>query len=87
MSACDPQEFSNVTDTAWNSLVEKAKDSGIPITVGHKGEASKDGFTVTWNYNPEAQTLVIQATESPWWAPCGIVDSKIKELVESSLSV
>lgn len=85
MSACDPQTFNNVTSTAWDCLVQKAESSGLPIIVGHKGEASKDGFTVTWNYNPEAESLVIQCIDSPWWAPCSVIDSKINELVGGCL--
>lgn len=85
MSACDTQQFSNVSESAWECMLRKAESNGIPIENGHSGSASKGGFSVTWTYDPEGRTLSLQCTESPWWAPCDMINSKIRELVNECL--
>lgn len=81
MSACEAQIFGNITETVWERLLEKAESYGIGIS-GHSGESARDGFTVTWNYDSTAQTLHLQCTESPWYAPCSMINEKVQELVE-----
>ncbi|HEX8709253.1 MAG TPA: hypothetical protein VF723_13480 [Pyrinomonadaceae bacterium] len=84
MSACATQSFNNVSSSAWTCLIQKA--AGYGITIGdYKGQASKDGFTLTWNYDPNAQTLELQCTDSPWWASCGMINGKIHDLVEGCM--
>jgi hypothetical protein len=81
MSACAKQEFQGISPNVWTCIVAKAASFGITIS-GNSGEASKDGFTVTWNYDPNAQTLQLQCTDSPWWAPCSTINGKIHDLVD-----
>jgi hypothetical protein len=83
--ACAAQSFTNVTASVWNCLVQQAQSYGITIS-GNSGEASKDGFTLTWNYDPTAQTLQLQCTDKPWWAPCSTVNGKIHDLVDGCMS-
>jgi hypothetical protein len=77
------QTFDAISSAVWDRLVEKAAELGITIT-GHSGTVSKEGFTGTWNYDPNTETLQIQCTDSPWWAPCALINGKIREIVESS---
>jgi hypothetical protein len=81
MSACATQGFDNVSQSVFNCLVQMAGSYGITIS-GNSGEASKDGFTVRWDYDPTAQTLQLQCTDSPWWAPCSTINGKIHDLVD-----
>jgi hypothetical protein len=84
MSACATQVFNNVNASVWNCLVQKAAGYGITIS-GDSGEASKDGFTVRWDYDPNSGTLQLQCTDSPWWAPCSTINGKIHDLVDGCM--
>jgi nitrate reductase cytochrome c-type subunit len=84
MSACNAQEFDNVSQSAWACIVQKAEGYGISVS-GDSGEATKNGFTVTWNYDPAAQTLQLQCVNSPLLVPCSIINAKIQELVNRCL--
>ena len=81
MSACSKQTFDNIDASAWDCLVRKAADFGIAITA-NSGQASKDGFTVAWTYDPTARTLELQCLDSPWWATCGLINGRIHEIVD-----
>jgi hypothetical protein len=81
MSGCATQSFDNVSETVFNCLVQKAATFGIVIS-SNSGEATKDGFTVRWDYNPGAQTIQLQCTDGPWWAPCSTINGKIHQLVD-----
>ncbi|GAK69037.1 hypothetical protein [Agrobacterium rubi] len=82
MSACAMLTFNNVTPAIWQCGVESASKLGVTIT-GNSGSASKSGFTVSWNYDPQAQTCQIQCTDSPWVVPCSIINSTITNTVEA----
>lgn len=41
-----------------------------------------NGFSVAWNYDQDAQNLHVQCTDSPFWAPCSTIDSKLAAAVE-----
>jgi hypothetical protein len=84
MAACAAQVFNNFTPAAWECLVQKAASNGITID-GNSGEASQSGFTIAWNYDPGAQTIQLQCTDSPFWAPCSTINGKIHELVEACM--
>ena len=81
MSACASQGFDGITSTVWTCIVQQVASYGITIS-GNSGEQTKDGFTVRWDYDPNAQTLQIQCMDSPWWAPCSTINGKIHELVD-----
>jgi hypothetical protein len=81
MSACATQTFTDVTSAVWNCLVQKAQSYGITIS-GNSGQASQDGFTIRWDYDPSGQTLQLQCVDSPWWAPCSTINGKIHDLVD-----
>ena len=46
------------------------------------GEASKKGFTLSWTYDPDQQTLEIQCLKKPFFVPCGAVNDRIKRIAE-----
>lgn len=80
--ACPNQTFTNVSQTQFDRLAEKAKTAGIMID-GQTGQASANGVTVRWNFDEATQTLEIQCTDSPFFLPCHIIDAKLREIVES----
>ena len=84
MSGCPAQTFTGVTQDQFNSLLEKAAAAGIAIS-GNSGSASQQGITISWNFDLAAQTLTLECTGKPFIVPCGTINSKIHDLVESSL--
>ena len=79
--ACETQTFTGITQARFNCLVQKAaQTSGIAIS-GNTGSADKDGITIRWQFDPVAQTLELQCTESPFFVPCGTINAQIHNLV------
>ncbi len=50
---------------------------------GDQGSVSKDGITVTWDYEADSQTLTIQCTAAPFFLSCGTINSTIHNVVDS----
>jgi hypothetical protein len=82
MGACATQTFSGVTQARFDCLVQKAAAAGIAIA-GDVGQASKDGITIRWQFDPAGQTLELQCTDSPFFLPCGTINAKIHDLVDA----
>lgn len=77
--------YNNVTPAAWQCGVQLAASYGVTITT-NQGKASAKGFTIAWNYDPSAQTLSLQCTDSPFIVPCSLINNFIDEKVHSCLS-
>lgn len=82
-SACASQDFEGVTSDKWACAKNAVRDRYGIVVNTDSGTASKDGFTLTWNYNPGAQTLQVQCTDSPWWAPCSAINGQIQDIAGS----
>lgn len=82
MAGCDIQTFSGITLAHFASLLHKAQSTGISIS-GKSGSASRDGITITWNYDPSAQVLTIQCTDKPVFLGCGVITSQIRDLIDN----
>jgi hypothetical protein len=85
MSACAMLTYNNVTPAAWQCGVQLAAGYGVTITTD-QGKASASGFTIAWNYNPSAQTLSLQCTDSPFIVPCSLINNFIDDKVHGCLS-
>jgi hypothetical protein len=83
MSECEAQIFSNIARERWVGMQSKAAQIGVELT-GDSGQASQKGFTFSWNYDEEMQTLTIQCLDHPFFAPCSLVNAKMQELVENN---
>jgi hypothetical protein len=59
--------------------------NGLSLS-GNAGQASKQGFTVSWSYDPVAKVLEIQCLSAPFLVPCSTINGKIHDLVESVTS-
>jgi hypothetical protein len=80
--SCVEQNFTGFTPERFDCLLQKAQAVGIDIT-GNSGTASRDGIEIAWNFDPSAQTLTIQCIAAPLLVPCGLINSKIRTLVDS----
>ena len=85
MSACAMLSYNNVTPTAWQCMIGAAAQYGVTIT-GPQGNATASGFSVAWNYDQDTQNLHVQCTDSPFWAPCATINSKLAAAVEGCLT-
>lgn len=77
--ACDPQTFT-VTPDQYSALQVQVAKAGLVIS-GDSGQDSYKGCTVSWLYDPTAQTLTMQCLSKPFFVSCGYVNGKIKEWV------
>jgi hypothetical protein len=68
--ACEAQRFSAVDSERWSCM----KD----------GEPGWLSFT--WSYNAGEQTLSVQCTDSPFWAPCSVITTGCKASRETAES-
>ena len=83
MSACAMQTFNNVTRAAWTCVQEAAAQYGVGG--GDAGQASSNGFSVSWSYDESTATLQIRCTDSPFFVPCSTIDSHIRDTVQPCL--
>jgi hypothetical protein len=80
--ACDQLTYSGVDASKWARAKETiGSEYGMHIE-SERGEESKSGFTLSWTYDPSAQTLEIQCREKPFLIPCGVVNNRINALAE-----
>lgn len=83
MATCATQVFSNVSPAAWICLKGKVAAQGFTIATD-SGSISHSGFSGTWAYDSAAQTLTLACTGQPFWASCGLINSKIHELIDGT---
>jgi hypothetical protein len=81
MAGCASQTFSGITQARFDCLVQKAQASDLAIS-GNVGVTSKDGITISWNFDPVSQTLELQCTDAPFLLPCETINGRINELVD-----
>lgn len=82
MSACPPFSFQQVTPSVWAQLKTKAQELKLDL-VADSGSQQRDGFEVEWQYKSDAETLTIHVLNKPWWAPCGEIQRRCNEVIES----
>ena len=85
MGQCAAQTFSNISADKWTALQEKAAQNNINLN-GDSGQTSQNGYTFSWNYDPDGQTLTIQCLDHPFLAPCGAINGRIHDLVDGIVS-
>ncbi len=87
MAQCEEQVFSGVASEHVAMFLAKGQQFGLPglAGAGHSGQTSYSGFSLRWDYNPEAKTLAVQCTDSPMLVPCSLINGKIKDAVASVL--
>ena len=76
--------YEAVTSIHYVKIVAEAdKELGMALS-GNSGKASADNVTISWNYDPTAQVLVLQCLKKPWYVLESMVDSKLDALVNST---
>jgi len=86
MAACAAQVFSGVTQARFDCLKQTAATHGIVIG-GNQGQTVVNHgivhATISWNYDPAAQTLTLQYLNPGFLAPCDKVNGMLHDLVDS----
>lgn len=83
MSQCAAQVFTDITRDRWTALQNKAAQNNIDLSAD-SGQSTQQGFTFSWQYVAETATLTIQCLDRPFWAPCGTINGRVHDLIESS---
>ena len=86
MGSCAAQTFSGISAGQFACLLKKVSDSGVSVS-GNSGSASKDGITISWEFDPVSSTLQIQCTSAPFFVSCGMINSKIHDFVDECSAV
>ena len=83
MSACAMQTFNNLTRAAWTCVQAAAAQYGVAGS--DSGQASSNGFSISWSYDENTGTLHIQCTDSPWFVSCSTINSHVHDTVQQCL--
>jgi hypothetical protein len=77
--------FRGITQVVFKRLRKKAAQNGIPVG-SPSGEAMKDGVTIQWKYDPEAELLEVACVHVPFWIDAGRVHKRLADEIESAVS-
>jgi hypothetical protein len=76
--SCPEINLENIDPIFYGTLMRQTVAAGAQFN-GTK--VSISGCEFDWNYDAETQTLHCTCTKKPWDATCGIVESRIRDLV------
>ena len=79
--SCPEISLEEIDKDLYGRLLYEATAAGAEFD-GTK--ACIEGLEFDWNYDEATQTLNITCTKKPFYASCGVVESKIRELVEKA---
>jgi hypothetical protein len=83
MAGCRPLTFKNIPRERFLAIRARIRAQAEVSILGDTGTASGNGFSASWSYDEAAQTLTIECTEKPFFAPESLVLDKIRALVTS----
>jgi hypothetical protein len=78
---CATQIFRNFDQTRFDCVVQRAAGLGVVIDA-NEGQASKDGITIRWKFDPAGKTLEVQCLAAPFFLSCGQVNHRIHDEVD-----
>jgi hypothetical protein len=86
---CPSVVFNNVSPDAWTCLKQKAivfaERRSISLPALHdRGDLSHLGFSVTWAYNSQAETLTVTCTEHPFLISCALINAQVQHGIEAT---
>jgi len=85
MGQCAPQSFPNFSTECIEALRARVRTEGVNAESSPggntSGTASRAGFHIAWKYDPISETLTVQCTSSPFYAPCSLITAQIKNWI------
>jgi hypothetical protein len=88
MELCREQLFENITPAIYTSLAERVNAKTGVIITGNAGQASAQGYTVAYRFDPNMEVLSLQCAEAPRperWFP-GKIETKISQMVQDAIT-
>jgi hypothetical protein len=87
MAKCDKLTFVDFSDDCIQALRRRVQSEGVEessVPSGStSGTASRAGFDIAWTYDPPTQTLTVECTNSPFFAPCKVINAQITSWINS----
>jgi hypothetical protein len=77
--------YNNVSPDAWQAIKGAVAANFAADISADIGSSSTQGFTIQWQYTADARVLNIQCTDSPFFAPCSMINGKINDAVEACM--
>ena len=78
----DAKTYIGITPERFGQICLTAKaETGIDIQAVPQGQASGNGVTISWDYDRDANTLVIQCLKKPWYYPESAIIQRLNDLV------
>jgi hypothetical protein len=74
--------YQGITQEQFTALDEKAEKLLNMSLAGNVGQASADGVTLAWSYNPTTQILAFDCLKKPFFVTMGLVRSHLDSLVK-----
>jgi hypothetical protein len=76
MAGCDGLTFSGLTRNGWGAVKRRAASYGI--SGGDVGQATSQGYSLSWRYDEHAGTLHIQCLDAPALVPCSEINARLR---------
>jgi hypothetical protein len=76
--------FRGITRAMFARLRRKAKQSGMTI-VHPRGETSRDGVGIQWEYDAAAEVLEVECVRAPFWIDRASIHRRLSHEIESEL--
>jgi hypothetical protein len=80
MPGCGVLVFKDFSESRFRLMAAKAASIGIELN-SLAGESEKNGFGVSWEFDPEREILRIECTSRPLFVACDFVNREIEDLV------
>ena len=79
-----PQTFTGITAAKFESLVSRIKAATGLVIEDNAGVDTAKGYTLSWNYDPVTETLIVKCLNKPFLIPGVMVQEKLAELVNGA---
>jgi hypothetical protein len=82
MGACATQTFQDFSQSRFDCVIQKAQGLGVVMS-GNEGQATKDGITIRWKFDPANKTLDLQCLDAPFFISCDAINQRIHQMADS----
>jgi hypothetical protein len=76
--------FRGITSKIFARLRRKAAKSGMTV-VHPRGETTRDGVKIQWEYDAAAEFLEVECVRAPFWIDRAKIHSRLSREIESEL--
>ena len=80
---CPPISF-HLTQSQWGLIEQKLQARSIDVEQD-TGTVSIGPEKIQWEFDAVAETLTVQCVDHPFYAPCGLINNKLREAFQSAV--